>query len=176
VITIVVTGPESTGKTNIAGFLSAKMHCLMIPEYARTYVTNLNRGYTYRDVEIIAREQIRQRTGLDQSRHKMVIHDTWLIITRIWFLEVYGNCPVWVDDALNALPVDLYLLCKPDIPWIPDPVRENGGLRRKYLFEKYRDEIIKRSAKFEIVSGKGDRRFENALEKVMLHFPGDQYE
>jgi nicotinamide riboside kinase len=176
VITIVVSGPESTGKTSISEFLTEKLGCLLIPEFARDYIIRLNRKYNYTDIELIAREQVKQRKELNGKSEKMVICDTWLIITKIWFLEVFGRYPVWIDDALAELPVDLYLLCKPDIPWIPDPVRENGGRKRDYLFEKYRDEIIKIGASFEIISGKGQLRFENALKKVKLYFPDYEYE
>ena len=35
--------------------------------------------------------------------------------------------PDWVDEQISQASFDLVLLCAPDIPWIPDPVRENGG-------------------------------------------------
>ena len=38
--------------------------------------------------------------------------------------------------------MDVYLLCAPDIPWIPDPVRYNGSdAIRQELFERYEREI-----------------------------------
>ena len=56
-IKIVVTGPESCGKTEIARYLAGVFNAEYIPEYARRYIGELDRPYTYRDVEHIARVQ-----------------------------------------------------------------------------------------------------------------------
>ena len=47
---IVVTGPESTGKSTLSEQLAKHYHTIFIPEYDRTYVENLKRPYTYEDV------------------------------------------------------------------------------------------------------------------------------
>jgi len=166
---IVVTGPESTGKTLISEYLAKNLNGFLVPEFAREYITVLKRKYTYNDIEFIARMQIKQRKDIDKRSFDYVIFDTWLIITKIWFSEVYGKYPAWIDEAINNLSVDLFLLCKPDIPWIPDPVRENGGERRLYLFEKYKEEIIKTHTPYEIISGVNEVRYINALENVKKH-------
>jgi hypothetical protein len=36
--------------------------------------------------------------------------------------------------------MDVYLLCYPDLPWEPDPVRENPTIR-EYLFDWYEREV-----------------------------------
>ncbi len=59
-IRVVVTGPESTGKTEICKFLAAACKTEYIPEYAREYISSLNRPYTFEDVEKIARVQVEQ--------------------------------------------------------------------------------------------------------------------
>ena len=57
---IVITGPESTGKTELAKDLAEKLGAVWIPEYARTYVENLDHPSDYDDVIHIARHQIAQ--------------------------------------------------------------------------------------------------------------------
>jgi nicotinamide riboside kinase len=168
--TIVVTGPESTGKTLISEYLARELNGYWIPEFAREYITEINRPYTYHDLEIIAETQIIQRNKAETKHKGYIILDTWLIITKIWFIEVYGTYPGWLDVAIRDQPVDLYLLCEPDIPWIPDPVRENGGERRKYLFDRYLYEIRQTKVPYEFVSGINEERFINALNKVKQHF------
>ena len=169
-MTIVVTGPESSGKTMISEFLAKKLGGTWIPEFAREYISKLNRSYIYSDLEIIARTQIEQRKVTESDLKEFLILDTWLIITKIWFIEVYGRFPEWIDETIIKQPVDLYLLCEPDIPWIPDPLRENGGERRKYLFGRYLDEIKKIRVPYEVVTGVNDDRYNNALSKVKLHY------
>ena len=75
-----------------------------------------------------------------QQREGNVGFDTELIITKVWFLHKYGQCPDFVERALRDYPMDIYLLCYPDMPWQPDPVRENPDIR-EYLFDWYEREI-----------------------------------
>ena len=55
-------------------------------------------------------------------------------------LHKYGECPAFVEEALRQYPMDVYLLCYPDLAWEPDPVRENPNIR-EYLFEWYEREV-----------------------------------
>ena len=57
---VVICGPESTGKTTLARYLANYYNTKWIPEYAREYIGNLDRAYTYQDVEIIAKKQVKQ--------------------------------------------------------------------------------------------------------------------
>jgi nicotinamide riboside kinase len=168
--TIVVTGPESTGKSLISEYLSNKLDIPWIPEYAREYISEINRPYTYSDVEHIAKSQILQLSEKEQLNLPFLILDTWLIITKVWFEEVFGKYPAWIDIELANHKIDLYLVCIPDIPWIPDPVRENGGEKREYLLSRYLEEIKKTGSNFVLISGVGESRYNNALFEVKKHF------
>jgi hypothetical protein len=55
------------------------------------------------------------------------------------------------------------LICDIDLPWEPDPVRENGGDRRLFLHNKYIEEIKKYNFNYKIVSGIDSVRFSNAI-------------
>ena len=55
---IVLTGPESSGKTTLAQFLSRELDHPWVPEFAREYLTQINRPYTSTDLLEIARGQI----------------------------------------------------------------------------------------------------------------------
>ncbi|MFC2116698.1 AAA family ATPase [Bacteroidota bacterium] len=170
-IKIVITGPESTGKTGIASHLAGIFQAKNIPEYARSYIEGLKRPYTYEDVEHIARMQDDEFNRASQGGEKIVLADTYLIITKIWFREVFGRTPDWIDHTLRESGIDLFLLCYYDLEWIKDPVRENPGLRRIYLYERYREEIEQLDAPFEVIRGIGPERFRNAREALIKHFP-----
>lgn len=143
-----IIGPESTGKSTLAQSLAEQFGGIYIKEYARTYVENLNRAYTYKDVEAIARHQIeeldkRQKTdALKDKRLMPIFFDTELIVTKVWFEVKYGSCPVWLEEAIARYPMDFYILCYPDIEWKPDPVRENPAIREE-LFARYLQEVKK---------------------------------
>ena len=141
-----VVGPESTGKSTLSKYLANRYDGLLIPEYAREYleVRGCACAYTRDDVLRIAEYQIRQMRQLFEEDGLMVnrcaFFDTELIVTKVWMLHKYGECPDWLEDALNKYRMDMYLLCYPDLPWMPDPVRENPTIR-EYLFDWYEREI-----------------------------------
>ena len=132
-----IIGPESTGKTTLARYLASRYDGVFVSEYAREYMEKLNRPYTYDDVCSIARQQIDQLATLTANTY---FFDTELIITKVWFEHKYGTCPEWVVDAIHTYPMDVYLLCYPDLPWIADPVRENPNIRYE-LFQRYEREV-----------------------------------
>ncbi|MGM9810117.1 MAG: AAA family ATPase [Paludibacteraceae bacterium] len=89
-------------------------------------------------------EVVGQRSGRTTkwSNSNVIFFDTELIVTRVWFDYVYGAAPDWLLSAMQQYKMDTYLLTYPDIPWIPDPTRENGSDEmRLQLFHRYDQEI-----------------------------------
>lgn len=146
-----IIGPESTGKSTLSEYLANRYGGLLVPEYARVYLEGRARergsayAYTREDVLRIAEYQVEQLRQLLAEDKQMisggcVFFDTELIITKVWMLHKYGECPAFVEEALRQYPMDVYLLCYPDLEWEPDPVRENPNIR-EYLFNWYEKEI-----------------------------------
>jgi len=171
---IVLTGPESTTKSTLTKELAAHFNVSFFPEYAREYLEGKAHRYTYGDVVHIARKQIQQYEVAQNLPDDLVFLDTWLIITRVWFEWVYKKVPNWLEKAIEDYPVDLFLLCKPDIPWVPDPLRENGGEHRAHLYDIYKNELISREFCFAEIGGNGEERFFNAVRAVRagIHVTG----
>ena len=167
---IVITGPESTGKTTLAEALAQRLNAILIPEYARSYVEKLNRPYTYSDVEKIAQHQMDEEGKYsDYGASGILLMDTWLIVTKVWFEVVYGTAPEWIENWISTDDIDLFLVCAPDIPWIADPIRENGGEMRLKLFDRYIKEIESHGFAYEIVRGSGELRLQNAWDLLKSH-------
>lgn len=163
---IVITGAESTGKSTLTEKLADHFKVPFIPEIARNYVENLGRKYNYSDVENIAKIQIDLFKKLDDVDAEYIFLDTWLIVTKIWFEFVYQKIPDWLLDEILKTRIDLFLVCDIDLPWIADPVRENGGKNRKILQNKYIENIKHFDFDYKIVSGFEDMRFFNALKFI----------
>lgn len=53
--------------------------------------------------------------------------------------------------------IDHYFLCKPDIPWEPDPLRENPE-DRKRLFKLYERDLLGLGASYNVLSGNIEER------------------
>jgi NadR type nicotinamide-nucleotide adenylyltransferase len=165
-IRIAVTGPESTGKTTLAKQLAETFNGQFIPEFAREYIEKLPRHYTFEDVENIAKTQVQQYHLTQSGSERIFFFDTWLIITKVWFNWVYGRIPEWLEVEILNCPMDLYLLCRPDLPWEADPVRENGGENRIRLYEQYREQLEHYGFNFVEIGGTDDIRLHNALDAI----------
>jgi len=163
---IVLTGPESTAKSTLSQLLASHYGGTAYPEFARDYLNERGEHYYYTDVEAIARGQISQYHHSLENDGKFFFFDTWLIVTKIWFEWVYSKEPDWLEPTIENHPMDLYLLCRPDIPWEPDPLRENGGEQREKLFEIYKTELMERDFPFVEIGGEGEERLQNAIEAI----------
>ena len=153
---IIVTGPESSGKTTLCKELSKHFKIQFTKEFAREYLTNLDKDYTQNDLSEIAKGQL-------ASEHNFQLLDTDLITIKIWSEYKYGNCEKWILDTIEKQKTEkrFYLLCKPDIHWEADPLRENPN-NRNGLFELYKKEIDKLGHNYFILEG------ENRVEKSIL--------
>ncbi|MDA3879411.1 MAG: ATP-binding protein [Prolixibacteraceae bacterium] len=161
-VKIVLTGAESTGKSTLSQSLANHYNGLWMPELAREYVQHIDHRYNYHDIEAIARGQIENERKLS-AESGLVFFDTWLIITKVWFDFVYGKHPGWLHGEIAKSDVDIFLLCDIDLPWTPDPLRENGGENRKKLHDIYQSELLHYGFDFDIVKGEGKKRLDNAI-------------
>ncbi len=165
-IKIALTGPESTGKTELCIRLAEHFQAVYEPELAREYVEKLGYTYTFEDVCTIARLQSEQEMKYEAGeKDKLVFFDTDLIITKVWLEFKYGQVPEYITENLSARLIDLYLLCEPDLPWVSDPVREHGD-DREFFFDWYEREINIQGTPYVKISGTGEKRFLNALKAV----------
>jgi NadR type nicotinamide-nucleotide adenylyltransferase len=160
---ISIIGPECTGKTTLASDLASHFGTVWVPEYAREYIENLGHKYTSQDVEHIAKKQLSQIHSAYPQANNLIFFDTDLIITKVWFEVVFNNCPTWINEEIKNNHFTLHLLCKPDIPWIADSVRENGGENREMLYNKYLQVLKDYKLPYNIVEGKGEKRFTNTI-------------
>jgi len=159
---VAVIGAESTGKTTLCRELAEHYNDIWLPEYARSYVENLNRPYNMDDVIGIAREQCRLEKEYTTKANNLLFLDTDLIITKVWLIHVWKKCPEWIDQEIKNSDRLVYLLCDNDLPWEYDPVRENPDIRN-YLLGLYRDIIIQNKFPYFVINGTGKNRTANAI-------------
>ena len=114
-----------------------------MPEYARTYVEEKGTTeVTWDELCEIARHQVAEIEAVSRQNAEFIFFDTELIVTKVWFEYAFGRVPEWLNEDIHRLPMDVYLLTYPDLPWEPDPARSNGSdAIRKELFERYEAEI-----------------------------------
>lgn len=166
-VSVVVTGPESTGKSTLTQQLAEHFNATVQSEYARDYVERLKREYNFHDVETIARRQcfLFEKQLLVSDVNQLTFFDTFLIVTKVWFQEVYKKCPIWLHAAIVKYKPSLTLLCVPDIEWQYDKVRENQ-FNRDYLFQCYLTELEYYKIDYRLVEGFGEKRLSTAIKQV----------
>lgn len=159
---IAISGPESTGKSQLAKELANWYNTTFVEEYAREYIASLNRPYVEADILTIAREQMRQEEQAAASANRLLFCDTELTVCKIWSQVKYNRCHPWITDTLESHPYPLYLLTDIDLPWEDDPQREHP-LLRDYLFNLYKKEFDDRGVNYAIVRGSSTSRTQCAI-------------
>ena len=161
-LTIAITGPESTGKSNLAKGLAEHYKTTWVEEYARKYLDELRGTYAYEDVLIIAKSQHQAIRNAQKGSSRIIFLDTELTVTKVWCEYKYGQCHPWILEKQRSQQFDLYLLCATDLPWQPDPLREHPD-KRQEIFHLYKKELESRGWPYQIVNGTGPARLEQAI-------------
>lgn len=164
-MTVVLTGSECTGKTQMARRLGEHYDAPVSVEFVREYAEQHGGVLQFSDHGPIARGQMAaEDAAIAKARH-LVVLDTDLVSTALYCEHYYGRCPTWIVDEARRRAGDLYLLMLPDIPWIADGVRDRGD-RREEMHALFRARLEEWSLPFAEVGGDGDARFRAAVTLV----------
>jgi nicotinamide riboside kinase len=90
-----------------------------------------------------------------------VFFDQDLLSTVVYARHYYGDCPPWIERLAAERLGDLYLLCLPDLPWIPDAGRDRGD-RRAEMHALFAAALADAGGRVADVGGRGAEREERA--------------
>ncbi len=158
----VLTGPECSGKTTLSKSLAKHFKGKYLAEPARTILNGVE-AYTPKDLLTILSAYI-NRDDVDFSDTKLFF-DTDLQNLFLWWQEKYGPAPRKLCRAYSAQSERFFLLCRPDLPWVYDPLRENP-IDRERIFALYYRDMVDRKLPFAVIEGDGARRLEVSIEIV----------
>jgi nicotinamide riboside kinase len=161
---IAIVGPESSGKTVLTEALSAHYAGGCVAEPSRAYLERIGRPYNEHDLLAIARELEHLHAEL-ASLDGPMFYDTDSLNLRIWGLEKYGRVHPEIDRMVREVHYTWRLLCRPDIPWEPDPFRENPHDRDR-LFTVWERELRTLGLPYTIIEGTHEQRMRTAIEVV----------
>lgn len=162
---IAVVGPESTGKSTMSAYLAKHYHTVWVPEYARDYCATLTEPCTWQDEINMFYGQLDLEAEMLPLASELLICDTTFITVKIWSDYTFGRTPQEVLDELPKHPYDLYLLLNIDLPWEEDPLRDFPHMREHFM-EIWIKELRALDARYVLISGTGDDRYENAVKAI----------
>jgi len=170
---IVVIGPESTGKSTLCKLLAEHFNTDWVPEFAREYLLKNGVNYKKEDLLKIAKGQIEAEDKLLQkissnSNHSCPIFiDTDLYVMKVWSEFVFNSCDSYMLNGIAKRKYDLYLLCRPDLPWVEDELREYPDQQTRIkLYHYYREALINQSCPWVEIEGGYESRIKQAIAAV----------
>lgn len=167
---ICLCGPESTGKSTLARQLAHHYNAHLVTEYARDYLTAKGAGYCYAAEDLLRIAKVQwQQEQLAMAQFADVILDTDLLNIRLWSELRYQSCDPWIlEHASIGVAAKGYLLLVPDIPYRPDPLREEAD--REALCDHWQALLMSENTRHAIVKGQGKERLACAMEAISRLF------
>jgi NadR type nicotinamide-nucleotide adenylyltransferase len=162
---LVLTGPESSGKSWLAAEIQAEFGGLIVSEYVRHFIEQQQRDTCYSDIPEIANGQLAWEDAARAQRPELLILDTHLLSNRLWSQELFADYPKWLDQQLLARRYDLHLLLSPeDVPWVDDGQRCQPLLaQRQQFYQDCRNWLIQQQQTYQELQGDWSQRRQQAL-------------
>ncbi|RJG09213.1 N-acetylglucosamine-6-sulfatase [Pseudomonas cavernicola] len=169
---LVLTGPESSGKSWLANEIQATFGGQVVGEYVRYFIEREGRDTCYADIPAIAQGQLAWEDAARAERPALLILDTHLLSNLLWSRELFGDCPDWLEQELLARHYDLHLLLDPTgVPWVDDGQRCQPQLQQRVQFHRDCCEWLERHQQpYRNLTGDWQQRRQQALESVAAWF------
>lgn len=132
---LVLSGPESSGKSWLSHEIQAHFGGELVSEYVRHFIDEQRRDTCYADIPAIARGQLAWEDAARARQPELLILDTHLLSNLLWSRVLFGDCPAWIEQALLARHYDLHLLLDPaGVSWVGDGQRCQPALEQRQGF------------------------------------------
>ena len=132
---LVLTGPESTGKSWLAARLHQHFGGVLVGEYVREFIDREQRDTCLADIPSIARGQLALEDAARQRAPQLLILDTHLLSNILWSQALFGSYPAWLEEALLQRHYQQHLLLSPvGIDWQDDGQRCQPDLAERLRF------------------------------------------
>ena len=134
---VVLTGPESAGKSTLSQALAERFNAPLISEYVREFIQQEQRNTCYADISIIAKQQLHNELAARAKCPPLLLLDTHLLSNKLWSEVLFKRSPAWIEDALLAQQYDLIGLLSPaDMPWQADGQRCQPEFSERQAFHR----------------------------------------
>jgi HTH-type transcriptional regulator, transcriptional repressor of NAD biosynthesis genes len=150
---VLVTGPESCGKTTMSENLAKHFDTTWAPEFAREYLETIGFDFTLDDLSNIANSQGQLIAQAKMLAEKVCFTDTCAVETHIYAQHYLERSTEVIRDWLQyqSTQVDLALLLTPEVKWVQDGLRNESANRNK-LFRQFEGLLIEYKIPYKVVS------------------------
>lgn len=165
---VVLCGPESSGKSWLAASIQARFGGVVVGEYVRWFIDSHARDTCYADIPAIAQGQLQWEDAARAQRPHLLILDTHLLSNMLWSRALFGDCPAWLETALQAREYDLHLLLSPEqVQWVADGQRcqPDMALRQRF-FSDSEQWLAAHGQTYQVVRGEWAARHTAAMDAV----------
>lgn len=168
---VLITGPESTGKSTLCAELAKQYSALTTIEFARDYLNKLKREYNERDLLNILEGQMKleciaSKNSLNKNS-TLLFCDTGPEVMYVWSLYKYGRVHPEIISCFKKHTYDLVLLMDTDLPWQFDYLRENPNQKdRNDILKNYINLFNQHNIPFKLISGSEEKRLKNASQEI----------
>lgn len=135
---VVLSGPESAGKSTLCQALAERFNAPLVSEYVREFIEQTQRDTGYADISLIAEQQLARELAARAQQPDLLLLDTHLLSNKLWSETLFGRSPDWIESALKAQHYDLIGLLSPDaMPWQADGQRCQPLLAERQQFHQH---------------------------------------
>jgi nicotinamide riboside kinase len=165
---VVLTGPESTGKSWLAAGLQQRFGGVRVDEYVRRFIELNPRDTCLADIPEIAQGQMQWEDQARAQQPSLLILDTHLLSNILWSQTLFGDCPDWLESELLTRHYDLHLLLSPEqVDWTDDGQRCQPGLHERMAFYRStRNWLENHRQRFQVIQGNWAERQTQAFAAV----------
>lgn len=163
---IALLGAESTGKSQLALALSARLQqsglvVYRVDEYLREWCDIQNRTPNQAEQHHIAQTQMTRVMAAPSG--SVVVADTTPLMTAVYSQMVFDDHSLDTYALQQHALFDITLLTGLDLEWVSDGLQRVGAHVREPVDQKIRQLLTQANLPFQVVYGTGEQRLENAV-------------
>ena len=168
---IAVLGAESTGKTELAAALAARLNqrgiaATLVSEYLREWCEREGRTPKPFEQAAIADEQTRRIA--EAAARGVAVADTTAVMTAVYSDMLFDDESLYAAALAAQCGYAFTLLTALDLPWVADGLQRDGPHVREPVDAMVRAALERASVSYAVVHGRGSERLASAWNALNL--------